>query len=943
MKNIVNSYVRKFREEKRKSRRAVALLLALELIVATGVIWQLHSTGIAMTNETYCGLEEHTHTEADGVTVTVTAPVGALPENVELIVTLLDEESDEYASAAEAIAYDAEDEDTGMAAMDISFYDGDGLEVEPTAPVSVSIDASALLPEEADAGSIEVQHLTETESGVEATLVVDADNGVDTDAATVEFEVESFSTFTITWSGNNTTYFTITVKHVYVDENGNETELTADTSNVTLSNNQNSVSEKYTFSVYAASIDGYAYSKATYDSSTGSEVTTATFTATQSGQDTTRILTLDDEDGAVLTYNGSLISVNVYLVYEKVNLTITDTIVTDGNINAVLSSDISDGATVTYTWCCNGTEVEDKKVGSTYILSDDGSSLNVALAGCSGDTYTVVVTVTTTDEDGNEVTTEYTAEYTVPYYSCLQNGSFETPSSPNTSSDVVVGNQWSNASYLANGGVWQTTGLGSMDGKNTQDIEVINAIVNADSSSSYRWYNGISQTFSNGIGATAGTTAFSVPDRVQFVELNCEASGSLYQDTLTVPGSTLNWWLNHRARGNTASSTAENDTMYLMIMSTELADYYGIDTQEEVVAVINNISAYPGAAYWTFTSDDQSWHYYSSDGTSTDATGKTLSPYTVPDSQYLTRFFFVAGSTASGKTTIGNFLDDVGFTTDPLPAVDGKGNLQVKKVVYGLSEEDIESYSVTFTVTDTNGDAVSTVTLDYDDYVASESGTLSDGTPYYTLVNYISVTSADKTTGTDYLVTETLTNVDDYTWNSTTSTPVNYYGTENNAVTVLENSTTTITYSNYYYAATTSITLQKVDSEEETHLSGAVFTLSGSDETYTTGTNGTVTIENLVYGTEYTLTETTAPDGYNLLSEPIKFTIGTDGTVTFTSGNDSNVASATTENGNIVITVKNEVGYVLPSTGGSGTWMYTLTGLTLCGAALVLYRKKKTT
>ncbi|MCD8018104.1 MAG: VWA domain-containing protein [Clostridiales bacterium] len=63
MKNIVNSYVRKFKEEKRKSRRAVALLLALALLVATGVTWQLHSTGIALTNETYCGLEEHTHTE----------------------------------------------------------------------------------------------------------------------------------------------------------------------------------------------------------------------------------------------------------------------------------------------------------------------------------------------------------------------------------------------------------------------------------------------------------------------------------------------------------------------------------------------------------------------------------------------------------------------------------------------------------------------------------------------------------------------------------------------------------------------------------------------------------------------------------------------------------------------------------------------------------------
>ncbi|MCD8053968.1 MAG: leucine-rich repeat protein [Lachnospiraceae bacterium] len=63
MKNIVNSYVRKFRAEHRRSQRMAAMLAALALLVTAGVAWQLHATGIAMTNETYCGLEEHTHTE----------------------------------------------------------------------------------------------------------------------------------------------------------------------------------------------------------------------------------------------------------------------------------------------------------------------------------------------------------------------------------------------------------------------------------------------------------------------------------------------------------------------------------------------------------------------------------------------------------------------------------------------------------------------------------------------------------------------------------------------------------------------------------------------------------------------------------------------------------------------------------------------------------------
>ncbi|MCD7888215.1 MAG: LPXTG cell wall anchor domain-containing protein [Clostridiales bacterium] len=63
MKNIVNFYVDKFRSDRRKTRRMAALLLTLALVVTAGVFWQLHDTGIALTNETYCGLEEHTHTE----------------------------------------------------------------------------------------------------------------------------------------------------------------------------------------------------------------------------------------------------------------------------------------------------------------------------------------------------------------------------------------------------------------------------------------------------------------------------------------------------------------------------------------------------------------------------------------------------------------------------------------------------------------------------------------------------------------------------------------------------------------------------------------------------------------------------------------------------------------------------------------------------------------
>ena len=65
------------------------------------------------------------------------------------------------------------------------------------------------------------------------------------------------------------------------------------------------------------------------------------------------------------------------------------------------------------------------------------------------------------------------------------------------------------------------------------------------------------------------------------------------------------------------------------------------------------------------------------------------------------------------------------------------------------------------------------------------------------------------------------------------------------------------------------LSILKVDSADNTPLSGAVFTLTGSDgseSTLTTGEDGTVTFENLVFGVTYVWKEVQAPKGY-LLNE----------------------------------------------------------------------------
>ena len=87
------------------------------------------------------------------------------------------------------------------------------------------------------------------------------------------------------------------------------------------------------------------------------------------------------------------------------------------------------------------------------------------------------------------------------------------------------------------------------------------------------------------------------------------------------------------------------------------------------------------------TSDDQNWN----------SIQKTAG---YKAKSYLTRFFFVAGKTASGNDTVGNFLDNVGFSQKLPPANPGKYSIAVKKSFSGLSEAQIETLKdkLTFTI-----------------------------------------------------------------------------------------------------------------------------------------------------------------------------------------------------------------------------------------------------
>lgn len=259
--------------------------------------------------------------------------------------------------------------------------------------------------------------------------------------------------------------------------------------------------------------------------------------------------------------------------------------------------------------------------------------------------------------------------YRVTSYYEVRNGGFETP---NVRDKYKGYNyyQYSNADYASSGGVWQTTGIGT-GGKDGCDIEIINT-EDVSYKSPYSWYG------SDGAA-----------EEKQFAELNCEAAGALYQDILTTPGETLNYQLSHRARGSRPDNTSEYDTMYVLIMSTALAKRYDVTTEAKAQDIVNHPEKYSGATVVSYRDDDQKWTTHQG-------------VYNVPENseQYSTRFFFVAGSTASGDKTVGNFLDNIKLTRDRLTPVEDTATVTLTKTITGLTYTKANALAkkLTFTV-----------------------------------------------------------------------------------------------------------------------------------------------------------------------------------------------------------------------------------------------------
>lgn len=139
--------------------------------------------------------------------------------------------------------------------------------------------------------------------------------------------------------------------------------------------------------------------------------------------------------------------------------------------------------------------------------------------------------------------------------------------------------------------------------------------------------------------------------------------------------------------------------------------------------------------------------------------------------------------------------------------------------------------------------------------------------------------------------------------------------------------------------------LTKTDIEMTERVSGAEFRLEVVDEngepiageiakTLTTGTNGTLTFDNIKCGVRYRLTEIAVPDGYNKLFDPIFLTISETGTVSI---EPHPYAYAGSSAFNIVVC--NQRAVPLPTSGGNVLLFYTTGGILMALTACVIIKR----
>lgn len=589
-------------------------------------------------------------------------------------------------------------------------------------------------------------------------------------------------------------------------------------------------------------------------------------------------------------------------------LKVQDNIAVNGHYDLSLNGgDAQAGGQVSYRWYrtkANGTR---EAVARSFYRNADGTTssnlgpsgsyLYLALDGggvtdaVSSVEYEAVLVLNGTETSVNASITN------TNYNKSVLNGSFERPQNDNNRSATQYDQGYT-------GLEWRTT---ATDNK----IEIVR-LTNQTRNSWRRNYSYSDYSYGSG---WSYIDVWPV-DGNQYAEINAEQDSALYQSVLTVPGTTMNWQLYHAQRPGSWNSKIgrDEDTMYLCIVSDTQAMQYFSNTESlrsHVKQMLGNKAVYnEDGLYIQKISDDTTW-------------GKYTGTYTVPEGQYLTRFFFLSeeytGGGLAGNPTLGNFLDNVWFSQELPDPSSNDGTITIQKTVRGdLTAEHRAELQSRLYFEIREGDTV------LQTLPASALGDWKQNGSDWWISKSIPI--SDEWVGRTVDVVECSYEMDDLSYTVTTEK-------SGQATTLSTNSRPQFDFVNNYRKSAATLTVEKIINGTDTSGSfpfvvSCVITDPNTGEKTTVHEEFTLTnhgvqyVANLPIDAEVTLTETKY-DGYTAAVYRGGKQVSDSGTYTF-------IITENTE-----LTVYNTMGVPLPETGGATPYLFIYGGLFLMLSAVV--------
>lgn len=385
---------------------------------------------------------------------------------------------------------------------------------------------------------------------------------------------------------------------------------------------------------------------------------------------------------------------------------------------------------------------------------------------------------------------------------------------------------------------------------------------------------------------------------------------------LTTPGTAFNWSLSHRMKDAAGE-------LLLVIIGGNADD--GLELQDL-------LSGYPAGAQGIGQETLRNDGIQIVRITSGSEPHRCSGVYTVPEGQRLTRFMLISLKGYS-------IVEETYFSLELPPVPEGFARLEIRKTIDGVSAQDIGELKENLKFTVASGDE----TLDV--YGTEFSGEYKEADGW--VGTWYADIPAAKASGYTYTVTEDLksADMDGYERKSFAGTGSEAVEDTATAMTTLSmTDPATVSFRSTYTSSRT-LKIRRVSAGNEgIALPGAHFSLAikgGVPEDVATDTAGEANLGPISYDTIYTLSETSAPDGYLPLEGSVRFRVSADGDVAFCDENGEpveysdpyrlvfgeEVADGSDE---VVLVMKSLPEYRLPKTGGQ-----TASALYL-GAALLL-------